>query len=99
MLFMLNGNPAYIMETGYRERQGTSPITNKTMRFEPRFGYFQIDPFINKGRSVAISNDPRTWPDEWYDKLKILMTRVGKDGLAQMVQIRIRFILLEWLFW
>ena len=57
------------METGYRERQGTSPITNKTMRFEPRFGYFQIDPNINKGRSSAISNDPRTWPDEWYDKL------------------------------
>jgi len=66
---MLNGSPAYIMETGYRERQGTSPITNKTMRFEPRFGYFQIDPNINKGRSSAISNDPRTWPDEWYDKL------------------------------
>jgi len=66
---MINGNPAYIMETGYRERQGTSPITNKTMRFEPRFGYFQIDPNINKGRSSAISNDPRTWPDEWYDKL------------------------------
>ena len=44
---MLNGNPAYIMETGYRERQGTSPITNKTMRFEPRLGYFQIDPNIN----------------------------------------------------
>ena len=66
---MQNGNPAYIMETGFRERQGTSPITNKTMRFEPRFGYFQIDPNINKGRSVAISNDPRTWPDEWYDKL------------------------------
>jgi hypothetical protein len=64
-----NGNPAYIMLTGYRERQGTSPITNKTMRFEPRFGYFQIDPEINKGRSPATSNDPRTWPDEWYDKL------------------------------
>ena len=30
---MLNRNTAYIMETGYRERQGTSPITNKTMRF------------------------------------------------------------------
>ncbi|WP_337872848.1 hypothetical protein [Ignavibacterium sp.] len=67
-----NGNPAYIMLTGYRERQGTSPITNKTMRFEPRFGYFQIDPEINKGRSPAISNDPRTWPDEWYDKLNDL---------------------------
>lgn len=64
-----NGSPAYIMLTGYRERQGTSPFTNKTMRFEPRFGYFQIDPNINKGRSPAISNDPRTWPDEWYDKL------------------------------
>lgn len=63
-----SGTPAYIMETGFRERQGTSPFTSKTMRFEPRFGYFQIDPNINQGRSVAISNDPRTWPDEWYDK-------------------------------
>lgn len=66
---MQDGNPAYIMETGFRERQGISPISGKIMRFEPRFGYFQIDPTINKGRSVAISNDPRTWPDEWYDKL------------------------------
>jgi hypothetical protein len=64
-----NGNPAYIMETGYRERQGTSPYTNREMRFEPRFGYFQIDPAINTARAPAISNDPRTWPDEWYDKL------------------------------
>jgi hypothetical protein len=64
-----NGAPAFIMETGYRERQGTSPYTNKTMRFEPRFGYFQVNPAINQGRSVAVSNDPRTWPDEWYDKL------------------------------
>ena len=64
-----NGDPAYIMETGYRERQGTSPVTNKTMRFEPRPGYLQTNPDINKGRSVAISNDPRTWPDKWIDKL------------------------------
>ena len=64
-----NGSPAYIMETGYRERQGVSPITNKTMRFEPRPGYFQPDPAVNVGRSVALSNDPRTWPDEWIDKM------------------------------
>ena len=64
-----NGDPAYIMETGYRERQGTSPVTNKTMRFEPRPGYLQTNPDINKGRSVAISNDSRTWPDRWIDKL------------------------------
>ena len=64
----MSGNPAYIMETGFRERQAISPITGKIMRFEPRFGFFQKDPIINKGRSVAISNDPRTWPDEWYDK-------------------------------
>jgi len=68
-ILQTNGAPAFIMETGYRERQGTSPFTNKTMRFEPRFGYFQIDPAINEGRSVAVSNDPRTWPDEWYNKL------------------------------
>ena len=57
-----NGREAFIMETGYRERQGTSPFTNRVMRFEPRFGYFERDPAINRGRSVAISNDPRTWP-------------------------------------
>jgi len=64
-----SGSAAYIMETGFRERQGTSPVTNKTMRYEPRQGYFQTDPNINKGRSVAMSNDYRTWPDKWIDKL------------------------------
>jgi len=63
------GSNAYIMETGYRERQGISPVTGKVMRFEPRPGYFQEDPNINKGRSIAMSNDPRTWPDKWVDKL------------------------------
>ncbi len=64
-----NGLDAYIMETGFRERQATSPYYNRIMRFEPRPGYFQADPSINKGRSPAISNDPRTWPDFWPDKL------------------------------
>ncbi|MCR4439188.1 MAG: hypothetical protein QHJ34_15060 [bacterium] len=63
------GRDVYIMETGYRERQGISPLRNRVMRFEPRPGYFQADPSINKGRSPAISNDPRTWPDYWPDKL------------------------------
>jgi len=63
------GRDIYIMETGYRERQGTSPTRNKVMRFEPRPGYFQADPSINKGRSPAISSDPRTWPSFWPDKL------------------------------
>ena len=36
-----NGVDAYIMETGFRERQGTSPFYNRVMRFEPRPGYFQ----------------------------------------------------------
>ncbi|MCA9755521.1 MAG: T9SS type A sorting domain-containing protein [Candidatus Eisenbacteria bacterium] len=62
------GTDAYIMETGYRERQGTSPYFNRVMRFEPRPGYFQADPSINEGRSPAVSNDPRTWPDAWPDK-------------------------------
>jgi hypothetical protein len=60
---------AYIMETGYRERQGVSPNFNRVMRFEPRPGFFQADPNINAGRSPAISNDSRTWPDSWPDKL------------------------------
>jgi hypothetical protein len=62
------GDTAYIMETGYRERQGQSPHYNRVMRFEPRPGYFEADPAINKGRSPAISNDPRTWPATWPDK-------------------------------
>lgn len=63
-----NGRPAEIMETGFRERQATSPITSRTMRFEPRPGFAQADPAINQARSIALSNDPRTWPDCWPDK-------------------------------
>lgn len=63
-----DGSTAYIMETGYRERQGTSPRTFRTMRFEPRPGYFEANPSINVGRSPAVSNDPRTWPASWPDK-------------------------------
>ncbi|MDP2887294.1 MAG: hypothetical protein Q8P51_19995 [Ignavibacteria bacterium] len=64
-----NGVAATIMETGYRENQQFSPFHKKIMRFEPRPGYFQPSPSINKARSVAMSNDPRTWPDQWIDKL------------------------------
>ena len=44
----------YLMETGFRERQEVSPQFNRVMRFEPRPGYFQADPTINRGRSPAI---------------------------------------------
>jgi hypothetical protein len=64
-----NGDDAYIMETGFRERQGISPISNLTMRFEPRPGYFEADPNINRGRSPALSSDPRTWPSTWPNKV------------------------------
>lgn len=64
-----NGRESYIMETGFRERQQTSPRGSRVMRFEPRPGYFQEKSSINVGRSVAMSNDKRTWPDEWIDKL------------------------------
>lgn len=64
-----DGTPAYIMETGFRERQANSPTFNRVMRFEPRPGYFQANPNINRGRSPAISNDPRTWPNEWPNRL------------------------------
>jgi hypothetical protein len=67
-----SGDSAYIMETGYRERQVQSPYSGKIMRFEPRPGYLQSDPTINRGRSIALSNDPRTWPDSWPDKLNDL---------------------------
>ncbi len=63
------GDTVIIMETGFRERQGISPRYNRQMRFEPRPGFFQADPTINRGRSPAISNDPRTWPAEWPDRL------------------------------
>jgi hypothetical protein len=63
------GDTAIIMETGYRERQGISPRTNLTMRFEPRPGYFQDTVSINVGRSPAISTDPRTWPWKWPDRM------------------------------
>lgn len=64
-----NGKIGYMMQSGYRERQTQSPLTGKTMRYEPRPGYHQDDPTINVGRSVALSNDPRTWPDKWQNKL------------------------------
>ncbi len=63
-----SGVDAYIMETGYRERQGISPYENRIMRFEPRPNFFQPDPTINRARSPAISNDPRTWPATWPDR-------------------------------
>ena len=64
-----DGSVAYIMETGFRERQGISPNTNRVMRFEPRPGYFQVDPAINLLLSPAMSTDPRTWPPYWPDRL------------------------------
>jgi hypothetical protein len=63
-----NGQDAYIMETGFRERQAESPYTERIMRFEPRPGYFEADPNLNVGRSIAISSDPRTWPSTWPDR-------------------------------
>src|SRR6185503_12935305 len=59
----------YLMETGFRERQAISPRFNRVMRFEPRPGFFQADPIVNRARSPAISNDPRTWPTQWPDKV------------------------------
>ena len=64
-----NGRDAYIMETGFRERQANSPSHYRIMRFEPRPGYFEANPGLNPARSPAISNDPRTWPGFWPDKL------------------------------
>ena len=66
-----DGSDAYIMETGFRERQALSPYLNRIMRFEPRPGYFEPLPDANHnpGRSPAISSDSRTWPSQWPDKL------------------------------
>ncbi|MFH1278053.1 MAG: hypothetical protein ABIK65_06720 [Candidatus Eisenbacteria bacterium] len=66
---LAGGLDAYIMETGFRERQAISPYYNRVMRFEPRPGYFQPDPTLNPARSPALSTDPRTWPTRWPDRL------------------------------
>jgi hypothetical protein len=63
------GETAHIMEAGYRERLGVSPITGRLMRWEPRPGYFQPDSLVNPTRSPATSDDPATWPASWPDKL------------------------------
>jgi hypothetical protein len=62
-----DGIDAYIMETGYRERQATRS-NGQAMRFEPRPGFFQADVGINRALSPAMSNDTRTWPDTWPDR-------------------------------
>lgn len=62
------GKELYIMETGYREGQGTSRKFNRSMRFEPRPGYFEPDPTINNERSPAMSTKPQTWPRTWPAK-------------------------------
>jgi hypothetical protein len=62
-----DGIEAYIMETGYRERQAIRS-NGQAMRFEPRPGYFQADVTINRALSPAISSDTRTWPDTWPDR-------------------------------
>ncbi len=64
-----NGEFDWIMETGFRERQQLIIGTLRYMRFEPRPGYFQADVSINRDRSPAMSHLPRTWPDEWINKL------------------------------
>ena len=83
------GGVAYIMETGFRERQARlGPPFPETaqMRFEPRPGFFEPDPAKNRGRSPAISNDPRTWPAAWPDKLQ----RHVRSGLARLVERLLR---------
>ncbi|MFA5833631.1 MAG: hypothetical protein WDA22_09150 [Bacteroidota bacterium] len=73
----------WIMETGFRERQQKIIGTLRDMRFEPRPGYFQSDVSINRDRSPAMSHLPRTWPNEWIDKLNDISDPGWKnDGLG-----------------
>jgi hypothetical protein len=74
-----NGRTAEIMETGFRERQALSPISGRVMRFEPRPGYNEPNPDINKGRSIAISNDPRTWPGAADESGEIIQGAMPDD--------------------
>ena len=71
-----NGREAYMMQTGYRERQASSPFSGRVMRYEPRPGFSEPSPVINQGRSIAISNDPRTWPGA-VDESGALQVGVG----------------------
>ncbi|MGH3861871.1 hypothetical protein [Actinokineospora sp.] len=64
-----DGQDVFLMETGFRERQQLSPQFNRIMRFEPRPGYFEPDPNINRARSPAVSTDTLTWPRTWPDRL------------------------------
>ena len=64
-----DGDDAYIMETGFRERQAISPSHNRVMRFEPRPGLLPGRSRDQHRRSPAMSNDPRTWPRSWPDRL------------------------------
>src|SRR5438094_10139377 len=47
----VDGQDVYLMETGFRERQGVSPRFNRVMRFEPRPGYIQQDRTVNRSKA------------------------------------------------
>jgi hypothetical protein len=66
---LAGGDSTYVIETGYRERQESSPYSSRIMRFEPRPGFFQVDTTINHNRSFALSDKPETWPPVWPDKM------------------------------
>jgi hypothetical protein len=65
-----DGTESYIMETGYRERQGRSPRYTRDMRFEPRPGFIQQDVTRLSRRSATtakrgpISGDKLNDPDD-----------------------------------
>ena len=64
-----NGVDAYIMETGFRERQAHQPVHQPHHALRAAARLLPAEPVLNPGRSPAISNDPRTWPDIWPDRL------------------------------
>ena len=66
------------METGFRERQGISPYFNRIMRFEPRPGYFQPNPGINRG---ALAGDQQR-PAHLAGHLARQAGRSGRSGLG-----------------
>ncbi len=63
-----SGKTIYIMENGYREGNAVSTKSNRTMRFEPRPGYFNPNPSVNVNRFVAMKRRPETWPASWPDR-------------------------------
>ena len=74
------------METGFRERQETQPVHREDHALRAATRLLPGRPDHQAGRSVAISNDPRTWPAVWPDKAN----GSGRSGMAGKLERLLR---------